>query len=154
MTPWPPADDDELLGELSAALDEAREVPPEHLAAARAAFAWRTIDAELAVAELVFDSACDPAPAGPLRSAGAARLLTFRRGEVVLEIEVTEEGIVGQLSPAGRGQVTAGTAAGDYDRTEIDPVGYFTLAPAPRGPVRLRAVTTGFTVTTSWVCLT
>jgi hypothetical protein len=153
MTRWPPADDGELLGELRGALDEARQVPADHLSAARAAFAWRTIDDELAVAELVFDSACDPAPAGQLRSTASARLLTFRHGEVVLEIEVTEEGIAGQLSPPAAGRVTAGTATGDYDRTEIDPVGYFTLAPAPRGPVRLRATTAGFTVTTSWVCL-
>jgi hypothetical protein len=153
MIPWPPADDRDLLGELGGALEEARAVPPEFLTAARGAYAWRTVDDDLAVAELIFDSACDPAPAGLLRSAGAARLLTFRHGAVVVEVEVGEEGIVGQLSPATGGTVTAGTTAGVYARARVDPMGYFTLAPAPPGPVRIRAVTPDFAIATTWVSL-
>ncbi|HEU5109949.1 MAG TPA: hypothetical protein VFT95_15510, partial [Micromonosporaceae bacterium] len=61
---WPPADETALVTEIAAAMDEARAVPAADLEAARAAYAWRTVDAELALAELIFDSACDAEPAG------------------------------------------------------------------------------------------
>ena len=52
---WPHADDDALLAELGAALRAPGPVPEEFLAAARGIFAWRTIDTDLAIAELTFD---------------------------------------------------------------------------------------------------
>lgn len=153
MGSWPPVDDDTLLTELRTALREPREVPEEFLAAARSAFTWRTIDGELAVAELVFDSACDPEPAGLTRSSGSARTLTFRNGPVVVEIEVTSAGITGQVSPAHGGRVTVRTTDGTYGQTAIDPLGFFTLGAPPPGPVRIYASTGEYTVATSWVSL-
>ncbi|MDG4830809.1 hypothetical protein O7627_16050 [Solwaraspora sp. WMMD1047] len=157
MGSWPPADDNTLLTELGEALREAGPVPQEFETSARAAFTWRTVDAELALAELTFDSACDAEPAGLTRSggrdAGAARTLAFRSGPVVVEIEVTEAGIVGQLSPASGGRVTARTANGAYDEAAVDPVGFFSLAAPPPGPVRLCAHTAGYAIATSWVSL-
>ncbi|MFI0794830.1 hypothetical protein ACH4OY_19395 [Micromonospora rubida] len=153
MAPWPPADDDALTVELGAALWDAGPVPEEFLTAARAAFAWRTLDAELAVAELMFDSACDAEPAGLTRSGGAARTLSFRSGAVVLEIEVSDAGIVGQLSPARGGRVTARTATGQYDESPVDEVGFFSLGAPPAGPVRLAARADGYAVATDWVSL-
>lgn len=150
---WPPVDDDALLAELRVALRESREVPDDFLTAARAALTWRTIDAELAVAELVFDSACDPEPAGLTRSSGSARTLTFRSGPVVVEIEVTGAGITGQLSPAAGGRVTARTTGGTYDQAEVDAVGFFTLGAPPPGPVRIHATTSEYEIATSWVSL-
>lgn len=49
------------------------------------------------LAELVFDSACDPEPAGPIRAVGSARLLAFRTDRLAIDIEVTESGLVGQV---------------------------------------------------------
>ena len=49
--------DDRLIEVLRRALAEADEVPTEVVAAARAAWTWRTIDAELAA--LVHDSTLD-----------------------------------------------------------------------------------------------
>lgn len=154
MGSWPPVDDDTLLTELRVALRESREVPEEFLVAARAAYAWRTIDAELAIAELVFDSASDPEPAGLTRSGGSSRTLTFRNGPVLLEIEVTAAGITGQLSPAQGGRVTARTVDRTYDQTAVDPVGFFTLAAPPPGPVRIYATTGDYAIATAWVSLT
>lgn len=154
MGSWPPVDDDTLLAELRVALREPREVPEEFLAAARSAYTWRTIDAELAVAELVFDSACDPEPAGLTRSSGSARTLTFRNGPVVIEIEVTSAGVTGQVSPAGGGgRVAVRSTDGDYDQSTLDSLGFFTLGTPPSGPVRLYASTSEYTIATSWVCL-
>jgi hypothetical protein len=153
MGSWPPDCDSELLGELVEAVRERVAVPDDHRTAARFAYAWRTADEELAVAELMFDSACDPEPAGLTRSAGSARALTFRSGPVLVEVEVTDDGIVGQLSPASAGRVLARTAAGVYDRTQVGPVGFFSLGPPPPGPVRICAYTAEFSVATAWVPL-
>jgi hypothetical protein len=117
------------------------------------------VDAELAVAELTFDSACDAAPAGLTRSGATARTLAFRAGPVagtgpvLIEIEVTDAGIVGQLSPAMDGRITVGTAQGVYEETRVGPVGLFTLGAPPPGPVRLCAYTPRYALATSWVSL-
>ncbi|MEU2614277.1 hypothetical protein ABZ570_22250 [Micromonospora sp. NPDC007271] len=153
MEPWPPVDDDALTAELGAALWNTGPVPEEFLTAARAAFAWRHVDTDLALAELMFDSACDAEPAGLTRSSGATRTLSFRSGPVVLEIEVTDDGIVGQLSPPRGGRVSAQTAAGTYDEAPVDAVGFFSLSAPPPGPVRLRARTDRYAVATAWVSL-
>lgn len=125
----------------------------ELLAAGYAALRWRTVEAELAIAELIFDSACDVEPAGLTRSAGSARTLTFRAGEIVVEIEVTDAGIVGQLSPARRGRIVAHGVDGPYAETAVDEMGFFSLAAPPSGPVRLQARTEGYAVATDWVPL-
>jgi hypothetical protein len=157
MGSWPPAGDQDLLAELGEALRAAGPVPQEYVTAGLAAYTWRTIDAELAIAELTFDSACDAEPAGLTRAAapaGGTRTLAFRSGPVVVEIEVSGDGIVGQLSPASGGRVTAETSEDVYDRTQVGPVGFFSLAPPPPGPVRICAYTAGYSVATSWVTLT
>ncbi|MFY1702050.1 hypothetical protein ACN28G_09980 [Micromonospora sp. WMMA1923] len=153
MEQWPPAADDALLAELGAALLDSGPVSEEFLNTALAAFSWRAVDAELALAELIFDSACDRESAGLLRSGGTDRTLTFRSGEVVIEIEVTATGIVGQLSPIGLGRVSARTTAGRYENVPTDSMGYFSMDSLPAGPVQFRARTGGHTVVTSWVSL-
>ncbi|MFY1672600.1 hypothetical protein ACN27G_21975 [Plantactinospora sp. WMMB334] len=168
MGQWPPDDDDALLRELAEALRDAGPPPDgfpadtgesrttgaeEFLAAGYAAFSWRTVDAELAIAELTFDSACDPEPAGLTRSAGSARALAFHAGPVVVAIEVTGTGIVGQLSPARGGRVAARTPRGTYEEVAVDAVGFFSLGPPPSGPVQLQAHTPEYAVATSWVSL-
>jgi hypothetical protein len=146
-------DDVILLADLGTALAQARTVPADWVAVAGATFAWHTVDADLALAELMFDSARDPALA--VRSGSAsARTLTFGGTGVTVEIEVSPAGIAGQLTPASDGQVTCQTADGTYGESPVDAVGGFVLPPPPTGPVRLQARTRDYTVATTWVCLT
>jgi hypothetical protein len=149
----PLSEEQDLLAELAAALHEAASVPPHLLAAAEATLTWRTVDAELALAELVFDSACDPAPAGPTRSGGSVRTLAFHGTDIALEIEVSQAGIVGQVIPGNGGQVTGMDMHGVFDEAPIDDAGCFVLRAPPPGPIRLRVATGARIVGTSWVRL-
>jgi len=139
-------DDDRLLAALREAFRSARSVPAEFTATAKATFAWRDIDAELAT--LTWDSVLAGAEAASLRS------LTFTRGELTLEIEVTQSALLGQLVPPGPGRIEARTIDGDVIAAVINQVGGFTICPFPRGPFRLFCHTTsGANVLTSWLAL-
>jgi hypothetical protein len=126
-------DDDALLTELRAALD----VPavPEHVvAAAKAAYTWRTIDEELAFAVLVYDSSLDDSAL--VRGEGP-RTLLFEGDQLSVEIEVTEQSVIGQLIPPGPGRITLTNPAGPVAETDADEVGCFVLPRPGRGAVRL-----------------
>lgn len=156
----PPLDhDDALLDELRAAYGGAPDdtVPPEFIAAGLAAFAWRTVDAELALFELVFDSAVDAELVTLTRSGAAAevRILTFQVDDVTVEIEVSAAGIVGQVTPADGWRVRLETASGTRDETTTDAVGCFVLPPPPpEGPARLHLQLGDRTLATPWTPLT
>lgn len=142
-------DDDELLAELRAAL-EAPPVPEHVATAAKAAYTWRTIDEELAFAALVYDSAlADPAL---VRGAGP-RTLLFEGDRLSVEIEVNEEGVVGQLIPPQAGLVRLLDAAGTFAETQADEVGCFLLPRPERGPVRLICRSGEDAVGTPWLPL-
>ena len=137
MPDLPPHSDleDELRGVL-ARLDP---VPPGLVEAGVGAFAWRTIDADLA--ELVFDSLVDQDEAALVRGDQAGRLLSFRAGTLTIEVEVTATGpsrrLMGQLMPPQRGDVDI--RHGDSTTTvEADELGRFSAGPLPAGPVSLR----------------
>src|SRR6185312_17019847 len=89
-----------LLAELRNVVDQADPIPEPVVAAAKAVFTWRTIDAELA--ELVADSFVT---AAGTRTADAARLLTFQADDTEVEVEIAATGatrrITGQLVPPG-----------------------------------------------------
>jgi hypothetical protein len=148
-------DDDPLLAALREALRTERNVPAEFTAMGKATFAWRGIDAELAT--LTYDSALEGAEAGSagLRSESPSlRYLTFTSAELTLEIEVTQDALLGQLVPPGPGQVEARTLDGDVVTADIGQVGDFSIRPVPRGSFRLYCHTTNSTnVLTSWLML-
>lgn len=144
--------DEAMLRELSAALAEAAEVPPEFLAAARAAYAWRTVDAEL-VLLTSYDSFLDEGLAGRARSAAIARQLVFDAEGFSVQVEVTGAGVTGQVLPGGPGRVELLTAGGVAERAEFDELGCFLLGPPPPGPVRFRCEVGGTTLVTDWVCV-
>ena len=73
---------DPLLAELADVIEHADPVPASVLVAAKAAFTWRTIDADLA--ELVADSLAE---AAGVRGREAARLLTFRASAIDGEVD-------------------------------------------------------------------
>ena len=161
MTEHADWDDDVLLAELGAAVRAADEVPAGFVATGKAAFAWRTFDAELA--QLLADSAADPAlaggePAGPGQGLRAGRTetrwLTFGAGELTIELEIRADALHGQLVPPGPGEVRIQVADGPTHTVPADEVGYFTLRPAPSGSVRLQVRTdTGRPLLTGWFVL-
>jgi hypothetical protein len=146
-------DDQALLADLRDAVDDAPTVPDEFITAALGALAWRTVDVDLAFAELMFDSSVDSALATRGQPADPVRTLAFSGGGVSVEIEVTAAGITGQLTPAVEGRISCQTPAGTSDETETDPVGCFVLGPPPSGPVRLHLSYGTQTVATTWICL-
>src|SRR5688572_6962189 len=118
---------------------------------------------QASLAELVYDSACDPEPAGPVRAAGSPRLLAFRTDRYAIDIELAESGLIGQVytiddtDPAAPneafGDVVGETPHGVFGDVPIAELGGFELPlPAP-GPVRLRAELADGPVVTSWLVL-
>jgi hypothetical protein len=149
--PW---DDDELLARLAEAQQVAESVPREFIEAGKAAYAWRTIDAELA--ELVYDSAMEEAQlAGQVRAEQAQlRALTFTTSALTIEIEVTTDALLGQLVPPEAGEVEVINPAGEARTQPIDDVGCFTIRPVPVGSFRLHCRTaSGTFVATNWLNL-
>jgi hypothetical protein len=149
-------DDPALVGELREALAEREAVPPEFTAAGLAAFAWRTVDEELFLLSLSFDSS---APEGALatRAApgdGGGRLLVFDAGDYRIDVELDGAGgLVGQITPAGIGAVRCLTSQGVFDEGMADEVGCFCLRAPAGGVVRLQAEANGRTVATDWINL-
>ena len=111
----------ELLAAMRAAGTALDPVPDLVIEAAKAAWTWRTIDAELA--ELTYDSWTDDKELAGVRGAVAApssRLLSFEARDLAVELEIVVEGdrrrLVGQIVPPspgrGRGASPAGRRAG------------------------------------------
>jgi hypothetical protein len=148
-------DDDQLLAALGAALQSERSVPAEFILVGKAAFSGRGIDAELAT--LIYDPVVDgaqPELAGARPEPPSLRHLTFTSGELTLEIAVTQDAILGQLVPPGRGRVKARTADGTTVTAVIDQGGGFTIRPVPPSSFRLYCHTTnGAGVLTNWLIL-
>ncbi|MFC6094045.1 hypothetical protein Q5530_21780 [Saccharothrix sp. BKS2] len=144
--------DEELLRDLAVALAEERDVPEHVVQAARAAYTWRTVDAEL-TALTSYDSILDAELAVRARATSTARQLVFDAEGVSVQVEVTEAGVAGQVLPARPGRVELLTATGPVEEAELDELGMFLLGPPPAGPVRFRCAVGGTTVVTDWVCV-
>jgi hypothetical protein len=142
-----------LLRELRDVVDRADPIPGHVLAAAKAAFLWRTIDAELA--ELVNDSSVAGAA---VRATDAARLLTFEGPGLEVEVEIAETGptrrLTGQLVPASLARVTVRWTGGSAD-VDADEVGRFTAEGVPATSVRLEVYRSDDSrpIVTSWVSI-
>ena len=143
-------DDDPLMNDLRRVLDVVEPVSGRSLELARAAFDWRTMDAELA--ELVADSAL----AGDLvaiRAEGQPRLVTFEHGEESIELEIHERGegrlVVGQLEPEQAADVTLARPGGERLRTRADDAGRFSFELAAGGPAMLEALS----LRTDWLVI-
>jgi hypothetical protein len=145
--------DEKLLAELREALAARAAVPPEFVAAAKSAYAWHHIDAELA--RLIYDSRRDTELSAGLRSEAASiRALTFASARFSIEVEVTDDALLGQLVPPQPGTVEIQTAAGEVTDGEIDAVGCFSIEPKPDGQFRVRFRTDGQPdVLTGWLTL-
>jgi hypothetical protein len=145
------SEDGELLRALRALHDVLDPVPETVAAAARAAFEWRDLDAELARLR-----ADHRAVELGMRSTADSRLLRYagRRGGAEIEVLVVggRRRLVGQLLPVCSGPVTA-TVRDTSFAAIADPVGCFRFDDLPEGPLRLRWVGPGGPVVTSWVVI-
>ncbi len=144
--------DDELwLAELKDALHEAVHVPRSVLEAGYSAYAWRTIDAELA--ELTYDSITeDPALAGARSEQAPLRALTFATGSVTLELQIEGPVVLGQVVPPRAGELLVSLQDGSSSTVAVDDLGCFTVDPIPAVPFRLRLAGEP-PVATGWITL-
>jgi hypothetical protein len=117
---------------------------------ARGAYAWHSIDQDLA--SLSFDSSAQPAQALRAES-GQPRVLIFTATPLSLELEVMAGHVAGQIVPPGPGQIVVETPDGTAFQVEADDIGFFDCAGMPRGQVRLRCETPTGRLVTDWVCL-
>jgi hypothetical protein len=145
--------DDGLPGALQQALRARRAVPPDFVAAARSAFAWRDIDVELA--RLSYDSPGEPDPAGrPGAETAALHTLSFRSGRLSIELEVGRDCLIGQIIPAQPALLRVQASAHPAPVIRFDEHGCFIIEPIPRGQFRLHCTTaTGAVVLTRWISL-
>lgn len=132
-------DDAALEEELRALAGRLEPVPDRLVQAAIDAYAWRTVDADLA--ELVFDSLADRDEAALVRGGQQERLLSFRASGLTIEVEVTVTGsarrLIGQLLPPQRADVEI-RHQDDVLRLATDDLGRFIAESLPAGPVSLR----------------
>jgi hypothetical protein len=142
--------DDELLAELRDALQEAHDVPDSFVAAGKAAFTWRTVDADLAV--LARDSS---ALAGTRTESATIRSMTFVAAALTIEIEVMADAIAGQLVPPQSARIEVQHRDGTLRTTATDEVGWFSVGLPRRGTAfRIRVTLPDHTsVMTPWVNL-
>jgi hypothetical protein len=125
---------------------------------ARAAFTWRTVDAELA--ELMRDSAEAEEEAGALvRSGGhGPRQLSFESPRWGIELEVTATGprerrLEGQLLPPAAATVTVERPGEDGVSVQADDLGRFVLEGLKAGVVRLHIALRGAQIAIPWTTI-
>jgi hypothetical protein len=145
--------DDELLAALRNAVAARQAVPADFVAAAKNAFAWHNIDAELA--QLTYDSIRDTGHALSTRAEAASiRALTFTSGHLTIELEVGAESLVGQVVPAQAALITIQPVMGAETDVQADEIGCFSIEPIPAGQFRLRCRSAaGFETITGWITL-
>ena len=105
--------------------------------AAQAAFTWRTVDADLEILSLETELAVSDTALVRDAGQGSPRTFTFHGERLSVEIEIDNDGVVGQLTPPGPARVTLVTPDGPQAAADADEVGCFTLPAPPSGPMRL-----------------
>ncbi|MCT9145453.1 hypothetical protein N4G67_41430 [Streptomyces violarus] len=135
---------EEELRQAAAVLDP---VPAELQQVAVDAYALHDLDAR--VAELTFDSLVDALPVRGVTD--PPRMLTFRAGEVTVDVEVTTHGLLGQVLPPqpARIEVLGGPRPGST--LTADDLGRFTGDVPLTGPFALRLRAGGDVVVTEWL---
>lgn len=146
-------DDEELFAALQRAIRARDAVPAEFVDAGKSAFAWHNIDAELA--QLTYDSTRDADMAGATRAEAASiRALTFNSANITIELEVTRDGLVGQIVPAQVATITVQSRVGANASVAADEIGCFSIRPIPASPFRLQCTTgSGIEALTGWITL-
>ncbi|MFE1886326.1 hypothetical protein [Streptomyces diastatochromogenes] len=135
---------EEELRQAAAVLDP---VPAGLRQLALEAYALHDLDAR--IAELTFDSLVD---ALPVRGEPEApRMLTFRAGELTVDVEVTGEGLIGQVLPPQSARIEVLGGPQTTRPVTVDTLGRFTSDQPPTGPFALRLRTGGEVIVTEWL---
>jgi hypothetical protein len=130
-------DDDLLLAALHKALHPTEDVPASFIQAAYSCYAWHGIETELAA--LAYDSASDITELTNTRSESAVlRALTYEAADLTFELEVTPDGLAGQLIPVQAGELQLQLTDGRTTIIRAGANGYFKIRPTPNIPFRLR----------------
>ncbi|MEU6086503.1 hypothetical protein ABZ865_06770 [Streptomyces sp. NPDC047085] len=135
---------EEELRRAAAVLDP---VPEGLIQLALDAYALHDLDAR--VAELAFDSLVDALPVRGMPE--APRMLTFRAGDLTLDVEVTGEGLIGQVLPPQSARIEVLAGPRTARPVEVDTLGRFTSDAPPAGPFALRLRTGGEVIVTEWL---
>jgi len=145
-------DDEQLMAALGEAMRARQAVPDWFAETGKSAYAWHNIDAELA--QLTYDSSRDTELAAVTRSENASiRALTFASPHLRLELEVSGNGLLGQVIPPRAGTLETHTRAG-VTTSHVDEIGCFAVNPIPDNPFRLRCrMADGADVLTGWITL-
>jgi len=144
--------------DLAARLRGSDDDPPPAglLAAARAAYSWRTLDTDLCAPS--YDSLLDEALSA-VRGEQDARLLTFATEEVSVDLEVSADGrtraLVGQVTPAGPAEVTIRHGGAAETTATTDELGRFAVGGLLPGAFSMRCFvpSAGRAVHTDWVLI-
>jgi hypothetical protein len=146
-------DDEQLLGRLREAMRARQAVPAWFVETAKSAYAWHNIDAELA--QLTYDSSRDRDQSVSVRAETASvRALTFTSAHMSIELEVTDDSLIGQIIPPAAGTIEAQTREGVTTAAPVDEIGCFSITPIPPCPLRLRCRGAhGTDVVTGWITL-
>jgi hypothetical protein len=152
-TPMRPEWDDDQrllddLGEAIRAVDPIARIVAEH---GRGALTWSSVDDDLLLACVSFDSLREPL--GTVRAESPpGRMLVFTADPLSVELEIEPGGgIVGQVVPPAAAQIRVETTDGAVHETTADDLGFFTLPAIGDGPVRLRCDTATSRLVTRWV---
>lgn len=142
-------DDDALLADLGDALREVSPTADRVAQQGRGALVWRTIDTDLLLATLSFDSS---APGASTDRAGETegRVLVFHAEPLSVELELQADRIVGQILPPAQGEVTLESADGSTVALVTDDLGFFLAPPPSSGAIRLRCETPTARLVTGW----
>jgi hypothetical protein len=132
-----------LFEEVVSVLGRAEPPPAEVVAAAAAAYEWRSVAA--AIAGLEFDSVLDDDDdMVRVRDSGSEWRLRFRGPGRVVDVSVIDGGrrLVGRFDPPLIGSVLLRQAGGSTSTAKVDDQGRFFFDDLPRGAISLRPLPT------------
>lgn len=142
-------EEDVVLGLVREALRADGGAAERVAAAGRAAWTWRTVDAELA--ELTRDSARTGDGFALQRDGSAVRTLVFEGSTGSVEVQVDGNRLVGQLVPPVPGRVQLSTPDGPGPVVQADDIGCFALDLPDGRPWRLRCTRDTDALVTAWI---
>lgn len=147
-------EDDLMVQELrGVAAHRPEPVPGAVVAAARAAFTWRTVDEELAM--LAFDSSTEERELAGTRGE-EPRMITYENAVLHLDVEVSDEGdahaLTGEATPPPD-RMALQRAGGEPVELVVDALGRFRADGVPSGPARFRVAYGDQRITTQWVAI-
>lgn len=143
--------EERLIADLRSGIDEADPMPTDVDEFARAAFAWRNVDTELA--EIAYDST-DVGALDHVRSTASARMVTFESAHWSIDIEYHEEDrrLSGQVAPITRAEVEL-RLVGSSRSSSTDETGRFSFDDVSPGPGSIVIRVGEDVIATEWTVL-